>query len=178
MNQHLMSLALVFAISMRWGFAELPSEGTMLKEGGDDAQVIINKARTILMTQQVFASPKVGYGGQATAGCWALSVLVRHDKDAIKSFEEIFRGHYEPAAKMYALAGILLVDPQRKTDFTPEKLGKVADLKVDRLDGCDGDTVTCGSLVAQLLKNGASKYVYEKLPSLYLTTDCEKFRRH
>jgi hypothetical protein len=168
---------LMIAISSQL-LAELPSEETTLKAGGNDAKTIIQKARVLLSAQQVFAARGVGYGGEPTSGCWALTVLTRHDKEASEIFDVIFRSSDEPAAKLYAVAGLLILDPKKKNDFTPKKLGKLAELEVQRLDRCIGDVTTFGAIVAELIEHGSSRYTYDTLPSLYSTTDCAKILKH
>jgi len=174
MTSCIRAIRLIIAFAASTTLAELPSEEAILKAGGGDASAIIQKARTTLSLQKVFGSRGVGYGGRPTSGCWALTVIVRHDKEAKEIFHEIYRLCDEPAAKLYAMAGLLILDPQSKKDFTPEKLGKLAELEVERLDGCIGTTSTLGAVVAELIELGAARYTYEKLPSIYQTADCTK----
>ena len=109
MRSVITTLWLIVASAATSSFAELPSEEAILKAGGADASAIVQKARTTLSIQQVFGSRGVGYGGQPTSGCWALTVIVRYDKEAKGIFDEIYRLYDEPAAKLYAIAGLLIL---------------------------------------------------------------------
>ena len=155
-------------------FAQFPDEEALLKAGGDVADKIIYKARAVLATQQVLASKAVGFGGQPSSGCWALSVVVRFDKEAKEILEAIYQSCNEPATRLYAIAGLTIVDPDSKTRFTSEKLGSAAHQKVEYIDGCEGSTVSFGDAAKSLILYGSKGYIYDKLPSLYDTVDCTK----
>ncbi len=157
------------------GCAALPNEDAVLKAGGNTAETIIKKARTTLSAQQVFASRGVGYGAQPSSGCWALTVLVRYDRQAKQFFEEVCHYDGQPAAKLYAVAGLLTLDPKTIPDFASLHLDHLLDTRVPSLDGCDGDPTVFSRMVTHLTEHGTSKYVYDRLPSLYQTVDCSKF---
>ncbi len=156
--------------------AELPDEDAILKRGGVDAAAIICKARSIIEAARVFASRGIGESGEPTSACWALTVIVKYDKDAKDSFNALLdHADTPPEQRLYAIAGLLAVDPREKARITPERIGKFSDLNVQTQFGCVGTNSTFGLEAYRLLENGSPSFLYDKLPSFYRTVDVPRF---
>lgn len=151
------------------------SEEAILKAGGAEAQQIILKAHDIVETAEVFASRGIGYGGQPTTGCWALTVIVRYDPKATEFLNDVFSLSQRPEPMLYAIAGLIALDENAKKRFSPEVLPKkLLDAQVQEMSGCVGMSVAFRIALHWLLKDGASYYLYEKLPSIYRTVEAER----
>lgn len=175
-------IGLCFGLGIR-AFALSPEE-TILKEGGPESKVVINKAFFILAQAEVFASRAVGDIGTFTNTSWALTVLVRYDKDAKASFESILFAPAEevtPEARLFALVGLFLVAPEERRKYQPKFFGhEKLNQPIERLDGCNGERgawLTFGLCLESLLSTdgkaryrGADAYLIEDLPPLYQTT--------
>ncbi len=150
--------------------AELPSEEVILKKGGPDAAMIIEKARDILATSQVFASRGIGEGGTPTSSCWALTVIVRYDPIAKDFLNLLFDSAEFPEQRLYAIAGLITLDPTNKKRFAPEKIQPFADQLVYTQFGCTGAASRFGmETILLLTEDTAPYYLFKKLPSLYST---------
>lgn len=156
--------------------AKLPNEEAILKAGGKDAQVIIEKARRILWGAEVFATQAVGYTGKSTTSCWALTVIVRHDSKARTFLEKLYADADRPEVKLYAVAGLISLDPTLKPKFAPSNLpSDLCEKSVQAMNGCNVSHERFGTVLLELLEHGASPYLYEKLPSIYETGDVQRF---
>ncbi len=162
------AVALVCTGSIR---AELPDDEALLKRGGADAVVIIQKARSILASVQVFASREIGEAGSPTASCWALTVIVRHDSEAKEFFNDLYRLGETPEQRLYAIAGLVSVDPMEKKRFTLDDISKFTEMTVHTQFGCISARSTFGAELASLLESSAPYYLFETLPSIYQTVD-------
>ena len=151
--------------------AELPDDEAILKRGEADAAVIIQKAQSILASAQVFASRAIGEAGSPTASCWALTVIVRHDPKAKEFFNDLYRLAETPEQRLYAIAGLVSVDPSEKKSFTPDRISKFTEMTVHTQFGCIGAPSTFGVEAARLLESSAPYYLFEVLPSIYRTVD-------
>ena len=151
----------------------LPGESRALSSGGREAQLILEKARDTLANQRVFAARRVGYGAQPTSGCWALTVLVKYDPNAKTTLTEIARFTTHPAVKLYALAGLMALDPAHDPDLKSLGIPASAHRRVECLDGCDGEVLPLSRAAARLRQSNPSNYIYETLPPLLATTDCQ-----
>lgn len=164
-----LALAVFAAASASLLHAELPSETAILKKGGPEAQMIIGKARDILATTQVFASRVVGDPAVPTASCWALTVIVRHDPKAKDFLNSLFESPAFPEQRLYAIAGLLALDPAEKKRFSPEELGKLPDQTVQTQFGrssMESDLVASSYM---LFTQGTAYYFFPDLPPLYST---------
>ncbi|MDB6073341.1 MAG: hypothetical protein JWO89_981 [Verrucomicrobiaceae bacterium] len=159
-------------------WAALPDEEVILKKGGKDAQVLIEKAYDILENAEVFASQAVGYAGSPTRDCWALTVIVRYDSQALKRLAALYEETSQPETKLYAITGLIALDPKQKAKFAPPDFpAKLRDTPVQTMNGCVVDTrKTFGVAVGELEEAGPSAYLYQKLPSIYRATEVRRFK--
>jgi hypothetical protein len=142
---------------------------------------VFEKALNLLADAEVFASRAVGdVPGTFTDTCWALTVLVRYDKDAKAKFEMIIEADVFPEARLYALAGLFLVMSNHKEKYQPKHFTE-AELKqpIHRQDGCVyakdewltfGLALDCLSRADGKLYPGPGSYLIDDLPPLYKTT--------
>lgn len=154
---------------------ELPSEEAILKTGGEDASFIIDKARSLLVSAEVFASGAVGYGGTPTDTCWALSVVVRFDPKGKEFLTSLYARPSSAVAKLYAAAGLLSLAPGDRKLFNDSlRAAGQREIVIQRMDGCIETRESFGVALSSLLESGPSPYVYPKLPSIYRTTEVRK----
>ncbi len=152
--------------------AALPDEEAILKKGGEEAAVVIQKAYEMLGHTETFASRAVSDGGSPTTGCWALTVIVRYDPNALAFLEDVYENVKGPETKLYAAAGLMALDPKQKVKLNPAKLSeKLRAMSVHVMSGCILMQEPFERLLTMLLKDGPKAYLYEKLPSIYRTTD-------
>ncbi|WP_395750279.1 hypothetical protein [Prosthecobacter sp.] len=171
MRLHLLLLTVFTLMALPVLHAELAGEEALLKKGGPDAAKLINKARDILYNTQVFASRGVGEGGTPTDACWALTTLVRYDREAKSFLNDLFEQAEFPEQRLYGMAGLIALDPKEKSRFTEEKLKQFAEERVCSQFGCVGEASTFGIQRYLLLQDGyTGYYLFKELPSLYSTT--------
>lgn len=89
-----------------------PTETEILQAKGVAAKVIIEKAYSILFQAQVFASRAIGDGAAPTSSCWAMTVIVKHDPEALPRLTRSLSFMEVPEPKLYALAAMFSVDPK------------------------------------------------------------------
>lgn len=164
----MLAVGVVCSVSVR---ADLPDDEAILNRGGADAEVIIQKAQSILASAQVFASRAIGESGSPTTSCWALTVIVRHDPKAKEFLNDLYRLAETPEQRLYAITGLISVDPTEKRSFSPDRISKFAEMTVHTQFGCIGTQSTFGVEAARLLEGGAPSYLFETLPSIYRTID-------
>jgi hypothetical protein len=176
-----MRTALVIALCML-GTAALaqfpvqrPTETEILEKQGDDAKIIINKAYSLLCQAQVFASNTVGAGGDTPSACWALTVIVKYDKEALARLTQRLMSTEEPVAKLYLLTAMFAVDPKTAErwpiSYFPASLRGTS---VHHLDACDYSTPNFQDLLNDIYQNGARRYLLTELPSIYQTIDVQR----
>lgn len=170
----LLVVGALFATAAGSVHAHLPDEEVILKSGGRDAEVLIEKAWALLTTAEVFATRAVWEGGDPPTTCWALTVIVRHDARAKERLNELFARTQVPEKKLYAMAGLLYLDAAEKARFTPELLAPLADLPVQTQSGCVGGESTFATEAASLQEHGTAPYIFEHLPSIYRTVEVRR----
>lgn len=175
MNAKHLFFAVLICFSLGTLRAELPQEELILKKGGPDAAIIIDKARNTLSLARVFASRGVGESGVPTASCWALTVIVRYDPEAKEFFDKLMDSASGYEVKMYAVVGLLELDPTAKARFAKLLAGTFPDQPVHAQFGCMANVSTYGIELYNRLENGTGSYLFEKLPSLYQTVEVERF---
>lgn len=152
---------------------EAQSETAILQAGGPGAGLIIAKAHDILSNAQVYAVGGVGVAGSPSSSCWALTVVVRYDPSA-KEFLNRLLDNAEPEGRLYAVAGLLLLEPDQKKRFQTVKFVERSEDRVWTLFGCSGLLSRFEAQVNDLLEKGAKHLLFEKLPSLYETVDVRR----
>jgi hypothetical protein len=170
-------LLTVTILTVFWGqtaWAEFPDEENRLKRGGADAEMIIRKARSILASVQVLASRGIGESGTPTSACWALTVIVRYDPKAKEFLNELFQYAETTEQRLYASAGLASMDKPEAVKLAQDRITKFADDVVHTQFGCVASQSTFGLEAARITDGGASYYLFEKLPSIYRTTDVKR----
>lgn len=87
------------------------SDQAALDSGGSGAQQVVQSAYLYLASTWIFELP-YNVVGKNSASCWALTVLVRYDKEqASKRLAEAFDTSDNVYLKIYALIGLHLITP-------------------------------------------------------------------
>lgn len=153
--------------------AQPSDEEISLRGGGKDADLIIAKARDVLSNAQVYAVGGIGVAGSPSVGCWALTVVVRYDRSA-KDFLNRMLECAEPEGRLYAVAGLLLVEPKQRARFQTAKFVERSEDRVWTQFGCSSLSSRFETEVNRLLEGGAKHLLFETLPSIYETVDVRR----
>lgn len=149
-----------------------PTETEILQAKGVEAKVIIEKAYSILFKAQVFASRAIGADGGPTSSCWAMTVIVKHDPEALKRLTESLSYIERPEPKLYALAAMFSVDPKTAERWPLSSFpAAYRERVVHTMDGCIYSEATFESALEEIYHSGTRRYLFEDLPSIYQTTD-------
>ena len=100
--------------------ATMPSEEAILRQGGEDAKKIINKAYSIIRRAKVFASCGIGERNLPTEGAWALTVITRYDPKAVEVLAPMAEQSKNLEVKLYAIAGLITLDPKNVAKYRIE----------------------------------------------------------
>lgn len=166
-------LAATVMVSLTGFGGEVQGETAMLQTGGPSAVRIIAKAHDILSNAQVYAVGGVGVAGSPSSTCWALTVVVRYDPSA-KEFLNRLLDYAEPEGRLYAVAGLLLLEPDQKRRFQTAKFAERSEDRVCAQFGCSSLISRFETQVNRLLEDGAKHLLFEKLPSIYETVDVRR----
>ena len=157
---------------------ELPSEEAILKTGGHNAELVIEKAKNILYHTQVFSTTYWDRGGIPSSACWALTVIIRYEPKPKQFLNELYLlshryGPYNPTAKLYAIAGLIIIDPTMREKFAVKDIPKeLRESMVKQQRGCVGKSLTFGAALEELVKAlRPEEYLFDELPPLYTTRD-------
>lgn len=162
--------ATLIALSLPALRAEPPSEEAVLKKGGPDASALINKARDILSTSEVFATRVAGEPPVATSSCWALTVIVRYDPKAKEFLNSLFDAPKFPEQRLYAIAGLVTLDPAEKKRFASEEISKFATEPVQTQFGKTSTSTDLVTAAYMLIQQGTPYYLFPQLPPLSSTS--------
>lgn len=165
-------LSLICSLSLAQLPVQRPSEAEILKAKGDGAKIIIEKAYSILFHAQVFASRAIGEAGAPTSTCWALTVIVKHDPEALKRLAESLSHIKQPEQKLYALTAMFAVDPKTAERWPISSFpASQREGLVHTMDGCIYSGASFEDALIEVYHSGARRYLFDELPSIYQTTD-------
>lgn len=169
-------LVLISSLSSAQLPVQRPSETEILKAKGDSAKIIIEKAYSTLFHAQVFASRSIGEGGAPTSACWALTVIVKHDPEALKRLTESLSHIERPEQKLYALTAMFAVDPKTAERWPLSSFpASLREGWVHTMDGCHYSGASFEDALTGVYHSGAHQYLFDELPSIYQTTDVARY---
>lgn len=146
------------------GGAEELTDVEHLEKGDEVAREIVSLARESLWNVNDFSFGKVGEPAELAPGCVALTVLVKYDPEAQSFFEKLYMFSIKPEARLYGMAGLLVLDPEAKKRFLPEHIAEHGAEKVQFFVGCLGGETTFADKANELLEGGAGNYLLKVLP--------------
>ena len=165
-------LGLISSLSFAQLPVQRPSETEILKAKGDGAKIIIEKAYSTLFHTQVFASRAIGEAGAPTSACWALTVIVKHDPEALKRLTESLGYIEQPEQKLYVLTAMFAVDPKTSERWPISSFpAALRERLVHTMDGCIYSGASFEDALAEVYHSGARRYIFDDLPTIYQTTD-------
>ena len=152
---------------------QTPSEFHILEAHGEASKQIIEKAWSVLYSSQVFATNAVGADGDPTTGCWALTVIVRYDREASVRLRESLPRQHRPETKLYMLTGLLALDPENAKRYPITSFSEqLRSSNTHTMHGCNYSAAgTFEADLEELYTRGPQRYLYKELPSIYETID-------
>jgi hypothetical protein len=148
-----------------------PTETAILEKQGDGARIIIDKAYSILSHARLLATCNVGDGATPEA-CWALTIVVKHDKQALAQLTELLMSLEEPVPKLYVLAAMMAVDPKTAERWPISNFpAKLREAPVQSMRDCNIGFCTFEEALPGVYEFGSALYILKELPSIYQTTD-------
>lgn len=154
-----------------------PTETEILQAKGVAAKVIIEKAYSILSQAQVFASRAIGDGAEPTSSCWAMTVIVKHDPEALPRLTRSLSFMEVPEQKLYALAAMFSVDPKTAERWPLSSFpAAYRERPVHTMDGCIYSRTTFEGALEEIYRSGTRSYLFDDLPPIYRTTDVARYK--
>ncbi|MEQ1751000.1 MAG: hypothetical protein ABL974_16345 [Prosthecobacter sp.] len=170
----LLSIALGLACLMAHGQLPVqhPTETEILKAKAVGAKILIDKAYSTLFHAQVFASRLVGESGSPTSACWAMTVIVKHDQEALKRLTESLPYVTVPEQKLYVLATMFAFDPKTSERWPLSSFpASLRERKVQTMNGCLHSEASFEEILTEIYHSGSRRYLFDERPSIYQTTD-------
>ncbi|HEY1084384.1 MAG TPA: hypothetical protein VGE29_19105 [Prosthecobacter sp.] len=151
--------AIVLALFVLPAFSQLPvqppAEAEILRAKGEAAKIIIEKAYSILSHARVFASRAIGDDRVPTSSCWAMTVIVKHDPEALRRLTESLSYLERPEPKLYALAAMFSVDPKTAERWPLSSFPEAyRERPVHTMDGCNYSETTFESALEEIYRPG------------------------
>ncbi|QIF01304.1 hypothetical protein [Roseimicrobium sp. ORNL1] len=152
--------------------AALPSEEAILRQGGEDAKKIIEKAYSIIRHARVFTSKGAGEGGTPTEGAWALTVITRYDPKAVEELKPLAEQSKNLEVKLYAIAGLITLEPKDAAKYRLETFPEsVLKAEAHSLCGCIYEKQFYMIIYWLVDQGGWQRCTFEKLPPFFETHD-------
>lgn len=107
-----------------------------------------------------------------------MTVIVKHDQEALKRLTESLSSVKVPEQKLYILAAMFAIDSKTSERWPLSSFpASLREAIVHTMDGCIYGEASFEDILTEIYHSGSPRYLFNELPSIYQTTDVTRYEQ-